>query len=320
MKIPVLFKEYIWLIETINRFGKITLAELSERWKQTEDSGGMELSRSTFNRHRDAILDMFGVIIECDRRDGNRYYIENREVLDDDSVQNWMFSTLSVGKMLDENVSLQHRILLESIPSGNRQLQQVIQAMRENRRIMLTYQRYGAAAANSFPVEPYCVKLFRRRWYVLAKMSRPHYYHDGEEQRGGFFSVFSLDRIEHMELLKTKFAVDPAFDAAAYFNECFGIVVGDGTKPERVVLRAYGLEAFNVRSLPLHHSQRELEATEEYTDFELVVRPTSDFKAHLMSRGRWLQVLSPQWLADELQQWLQAALDAYKNRQKTQEK
>ena len=185
---------------------------------------------------------------------------------------------------------------------------------------MLTYQRYGAAASNSFSIEPYCVKLFRRRWYVLAKMSRPHYYHEGEEKREGFFSVFSLDRIEHMELLKTKFTVDPTFDAAAYFNECFGIVVGDGSKPERVVLRAYGFEAFNVRGLPLHHTQRELETTEEYADFELVVRPTSDFKAHLMSRGRWLQVMSPQWLADEIQEWLQAALDAYKNRQKTQEK
>ena len=68
MKIPTLFKEYIWLIETINRAGKITFAEINEQWKQKEESGGLEFSRTTFNRHRDAIMDMFGVIIECDRR------------------------------------------------------------------------------------------------------------------------------------------------------------------------------------------------------------------------------------------------------------
>ncbi|MBP3738678.1 MAG: hypothetical protein J6I72_06475 [Muribaculaceae bacterium] len=34
MTIPGLFKEYIWLIETINRYGKITFAELNELWKR----------------------------------------------------------------------------------------------------------------------------------------------------------------------------------------------------------------------------------------------------------------------------------------------
>ena len=111
MKIPALFKEYIWLIETINRAGKITFAELNELWKRKEESGGMEFSRTTFNRHRDAILDMFGIIIECDRKDGYRYYIENKDVLNEDSVQNWMFSTLSVSNMLNENVALHNRIL-----------------------------------------------------------------------------------------------------------------------------------------------------------------------------------------------------------------
>lgn len=34
MTIPGLFKEYIWLLETINRYGKITFAELNELWKR----------------------------------------------------------------------------------------------------------------------------------------------------------------------------------------------------------------------------------------------------------------------------------------------
>lgn len=97
-------------------------------------------------------------------------------------------------------------------------------------------------------------------------------------------------------------------------------MVADGTQPERIVLRAYGLEPHYLHDLPLHQSQRELETTEEYTDFELVMRPTTDFKAHLMSRGRFVQVMSPQWLADEIQEWLQAALDTYRNSPKMQEK
>ena len=311
MKIPILFKEYIWLIETINRAGKITFAEINERWRRKEESGGVEFSRTTFNRHRDAIFDMFGVMIECDRKDGYRYYIFNKEVLEEDSVQNWLFSTLSVSNMLDENVGLQHRILLESIPSGDVHLQQIIKAMRENRRIMMTYRRYGAASANSFSVAPYCVKLFRRRWYVLVRLDRLSYRDNGKDDKE-MLSIFSLDRIEHIELQQTKFSVPSDFDAASYFDECFGIVIGDGTKPTRIVLRAYGHEPFYMRDLPLHHTQRVIRSTEEYTDFELTMRPTSDFKGYLMSKGEWLQVLSPGWLAEDIQKWHQAAIDRYK--------
>jgi len=314
MKIPILFKEYIWLIETIYEAGKITFAEINEKWLRTEESEGVELSRTTFNRHRDAILDMIGVIIECDRKDGYRYYIYNKDVLNDNSIANWLFSTLSVGNMLDENVGVQDRILLESIPSGNQDLRLVIKAMRENRRMIITYRRYGAASANSFPVAPYCVKLFKRRWYVLVRFDRPSNRDNGNGDKEAL-SILSLDRIENIELLQEKFTINPEFDAVAFFNECFGIVVGDGTQPVRIVLRAYGMEPHYLRDLPLHHSQREILSTEEYTDFELFMRPTSDFKASLMSRGEWLQVISPDWLAIDMQNWLQAAINRYKNGQ-----
>ena len=311
MKIPSLFKEYIWLIETINRAGKISFAEINKRWVRKEESGGVEFSRSTFNRHKDAILDMFGVIIECERKGGYNYFIENKEVLEEDSVQNWLYSTLSVSNMLDENMALQHRILLESIPSGDQHLQQIIKAMRENRRMMMTYQRYGTTSANTYSVAPYCVKLFRRRWYMLGTRPKTSII-DGKETTTEGYAIYSLDRIENIELEETRFTLKPNFDAAAFFNECFGVVVGDGSKPERIVLRAYGLEQHYMRDLPLHHTQREINKTEEYTDYELYLRPTSDFKAHLMSRGEWIQVLSPEWLANDIQQLLQAAIDRYK--------
>ena len=73
----------------------------------------------------------------------------------------------------------------------------------------------------------------------------------------------------------------------------------------RVVLRAFGMERYYLRDLPLHHTQKEIQTAEEqdFVDFELNLRPTTDFKGQLMSRGAWLKVLEPQWLADEMQQW-----------------
>ncbi len=117
---------------------------------------------------------------------------------------------------------------------------------------------------------------------------------------------YSLDDIEPLE---TKFTCDPGFDAAAFFDECFGVVVADGTKPVRIVLRAFGMEQHYMRDLPIHHSQKEIRTSAHHTDFEFYMRLTSDFKGYVMSKGEWLQIVSPYWLAKKIQQWRQAAID-----------
>ena len=311
MKIPALFKEYIWLVETIYQAGRITFADISQKWSRREESGGMPLSRTTFNRHRDAILDMFGLIIECDCKDGYRYYIYNKEVLSNNSVANWLFSTLSVGNMLDENVGLQGRILLESIPSGGIHLKSIIKAMRQGCKMLMTYRKYSSATEKTYLAAPYCVKLFKRRWYVLTKVDRP--VKDGAPgQVESSMAVFSLDRIVDIQLHQDKFTLDADFDSDSYFAQSFGIMVDNKVELERIVLRAYGMEKFYLKDLPIHPSQRELSVTDEYADFELFLRPTSDFKAHLLSRGEWLQVIQPQWLASDIRNWLQAAIQKYK--------
>ncbi len=83
MKTAFKFKEFIWLVETIHKAKRITFAEIQERWLRSSLCDGVELARSTFNRHRDAIQDMFGIYIECDCQNGYKYYIGNDEVIDD---------------------------------------------------------------------------------------------------------------------------------------------------------------------------------------------------------------------------------------------
>ena len=299
MKTPALFKEYIWLVNTIYKAKRISLSEINAKWVRTEMSEGVEIARTTFNRHKDAIEDMFGIIIDCDRRDGYKYYIANEEVLAESTVQNWMLSTISVNNIISESLSLQHRILLENIPSEKGYLQQIIEAMKKNRRIAILYKRYRSPSSNRFCIDPYCIKLFRQRWYVLGHFTN------------GNFGTFSFDRIESIEMLDEKFKVDKNFDAREFFSECFGIVQGIDVPAEQVVLRAYNNERFYMRDLPLHHSQKEIAQGEEYADFECYVRPTPDFLTHILSRGSQLKVLKPQWVADEIRWIHQEAMNLY---------
>lgn len=296
MKIPDKFKEYIWLVNTIRKARRITFAEIQSRWLDTELSEGVELARSTFNRHKDAIQDIFGIYIDCDRRDGYKYYIGNDYVLREDSVQNWMLNTLSVNNIISESLSLQDRILLEQVPCDDH-LQMVIDAMKKKVRLQVSYRRYGTDEPRMLDFEPYCIKLFRQRWYVLG-----HFHRDAtaDKPESDYYGIFSFDRILDMKETDVKFELRADFDAKSYFDECWGVLAGDGTSCERIVIRAYGQERYYMRDLPMHHSQKLIRQGENYADFQLMMRPTIDFSGHILSRGAMVKVLSPDWLAEEI--------------------
>lgn len=299
MTTPILFKEYIWLVNTIYQARNITLEEINRKWVQTDMSGGVEITRSTFIRHKNAIENIFGIFIECDRKNDYKYYIGNPKVLTEDSVQNWMLSTLSVNHVISESLSLQKRILLEAIPSAKGYLEPIIGAMKKKRLINIYYHKYGAEESKEYVMAPYCIKLYHRRWYVLGR------YESGE------FRVFSFDRIKELIISNETFEIDDDFDAEDYFSECYGVVRMEEMPVERIVLRAYGDESLYLRDLPVHHSQVEIGSGDSYTDFECYVRPTLDFCGFILSRGNRLQVLKPQSLADKIRQMLADALKNY---------
>jgi hypothetical protein len=299
MRVPALFKEYIWLVNTIRKAGDdgITFAEINEKWLETELSEGVELARSTFNRHKDAIEDIFGLIIDCNRMNGYRYFISNEEVLGEDSIQNWMLNTLTVNNIIGEALTLQDRILLQPAPVEGDYLKMVIEAMKKNVKLAVDYRKYGDDEPRHLTFEPYCIKLFRQRWYILG-----HFHRNAIADRPevDYFGVFSFDRILNMSLTDDKFQMDPSFNAQAYFEECFGVLVNDDTVAQRIVIRVFGDERFYVRDLPIHKSQREIGQGEGYTDFELFMRPTIDLSTHFVSRSFLIKVLEPQWLVDEI--------------------
>lgn len=297
MSSPILFKQYIWLVNIIWKRGKISLADINKEWIKTDMSGGVEMARSTFNRHRSAIEDIFGILIHCDVNAGYKYFIKNDEALKGNTVQSWMLNTLSVGNTLSECISLQDRIVLEHIPAVGDYLNQIIQAMKENRRIKIAYRRYGTEQAKLLTFDPYCVKLFKQRWYVLGHFQRPG---ETEGEVLEYFGTFSFDRILELTVTDEKFIMDPDFSTEEYFMNYFGVVTGYDILPERIVLRAYGQEVFYMRDLPLHQSQKEITTTGEYAEFEYYMCPTLDFNTHLLSRGSMIKVLEPDWLADEI--------------------
>ena len=312
MRVPTLFKEYIWLVNTIHKAEDgISLADINEKWLETDMSEGVELARSTFNRHKDAIEDIFGIYIDCNRQNGYKYYIGNPEVLQGESVQNWVLSTLTVNNIIGEAMSLQDRILLQPALVEGDYLKMAIEAMKKNVKLAVDYRKYGDEEPRHLTFEPYCIKLFKQRWYILG-----HFHRDATADRPmiDYFGVFSFDRILSMSLTNEKFKMPRSFNAQAYFDECYGVLVNDDTQVQRIVIRAFGDERYYMKDLPIHKSQREINQGEDYTDFELIMRPTIDLSGHLLSRSNLIKVLEPQWLADEIHDLHQHSVRLYEQK------
>lgn len=302
-----LFQEYIWLLDTISKSNGITFKELSDKWERTELSGGVHLSRATFNRHRNDIFDTFGIEIECDRQ-SNRYRIANPEVLKEQTVQNWMISTLSVNNIISESLSLQDRILLESVPSTGDFLKKVIEAMKQSVRVKVTYRKYGEQESKQRVVDPYCIKLFSRRWYMLAHIRQESDNPDQKEERN---ILYSFDRFKELELTEEHFDMDPYFNPQDYFKEYYGAYTNEKEPLEHIVIRVFGKDRFYIKDLPLHVSQEAIKEGDDYTDFQMELRPTNDFIHQLLSRGNRLKVLFPQSLAEKVRDEHRLALELY---------
>ena len=114
---------------------------------------------------------------------------------------------------------------------------------------------------------------------------------------------YALDRIIHLELAEEKFAMPDKFDACTYFDDAFGIIV----EPEEYDVETIKLKAYDInhrreylRSLLLHKSQRETEKAQDYSVFEMRLAPTYDFIQELLSMGGEVEVLSPDYVRQEM--------------------
>lgn len=296
-------QKYTWLIDTIRRAGKISHRDLSDKWERCKDlSDCKPLHRATFNRWRDAIFSQFGIIIDCQRVGGYLYFIANPEDIGEDELKKWMLDSFAVGNLIGENLSLKDRIIVDQIPSGRDHLTTILEAMKESRVVNIIYRAFSFSRSYEIPVEPYCVKLFENRWYML-----------GHNLSKDTIRLYGLDRIESVEVTEQEYKLPKDFSAADYFANYFGIVTDDRVKPEGIIIRANKDHTPYLKSLPLHHSQRLIEDNGEYADFELYLAPTYDFIMKLLHVGGMVEVISPSSLRKTMKGWVSDMYELYKN-------
>ena len=207
MKPARIFQQYIWIVNTLRK-QRLTLKELSDKWVDHEVADGNPLPRSSFNKYRGGILDLFGLVIDCDST--NHYYISNPDEIDEDQTMQWMLSTLTTGLTLRESSAIKDSIILENVPAGEEFLQTIIQAMRSNHRLRMGYQKFGTDGYTK-TVCPYAVKRWEQRWYMLALNDENN------------IRKYALDdRMTLIEQTDETFEMPADFSPEAFFSDYYG--------------------------------------------------------------------------------------------------
>ena len=280
-----LINRYVWFVTTIYNRGPITLEEIQHRF-ESHFGRGEELSERQFHRYTDAVEELFDIEIKYSRLQRG-YIVADREGIDNMGMRKWLLQTFSVNTLLGENPELKKRVLLENVPSGQQYLTSIFEAMRENLVLSMAYHSFGQSKATTFDVEPWCVKLFDQRWYMLGKSDK--------------LRIHSLDRIEALEPTDRTFCLPKKFDAEKFFSDYFGIIINDEEFDVcPVALKVDSWQSKYLRTLPLHHTQVEVERNEEFSIFEYRLCPSFDFQQKLLSMGDSAGVLAPVALKDIL--------------------
>ncbi len=301
---PSLMRKYVWLIDTIYRAGRISFKEINERWRHDVGmSRGEDMSIRTFKRWVNNIGDLFGVFIENERCAGYCYYIENLEDINEGGLQSWLFNTFTVSNALTGCMGIKDRIQLEYVPSGELYLQPIIDAMKENRVLNITYKSYWEDHEKNYDVQPLCLKLFRQRWYVVV---RKHV--DKEDAK---IWICALDRILSLEKTEATFTMPKDWDVQAYFDGFIGVIRSEDYDKEIVKLKVNAKQANYLRDLKIHRSQQEEERNDEYSIFKYYLRPTFDFQQELLWNADKVEVLEPKWLREEMAERINDMLNLY---------
>lgn len=310
-------RRHIWILSKLYENPKgLTYKEFAYEWGRTElNSLKTPLPKRTFADCLRAIEEAFDIQISSDARNGYRYRIVNREWLEKDNVKDWLLSAFAVNGLLQDSKGLRDRVMYEEIPSGNEYLLKILGAMKKDNVIRISYQDFYHTAPHEIDLEPYCVRVFRQRWYVIGVMRNiPDWEEASEMTNQGNIRRYALDRIKYLEVTDETFKMPVHFSAESYFANAFGIIVEpEKYKVERIRLKVTDINHRRqyIRSLPLHDSQREVERYDDYSIFELQVMPAYDFIQQILAMSNEVEVLSPENVREEIARWVKEIAKLY---------
>ena len=295
-------KKCLYLINLLERKGAMTLKEINECYQYSSIYEGDNILPRTFLRYKDFIEVNFPCYIEYNARTG-KYELHRHKALygEDDSLFDYLLSAYHIEGMTELALKHREKIVLTDAPTGVENVQIILEAIDKKRGIECDYYSFNKKSIKQQKLIPYFLRTWENRWYLVAE---PDNHHHGQ-------SVFALERMDNIRLTEEKMLPSKNITAEEYFEGSFGVNHSDDQKPERILIKVYSTQVEYIKALPLHESQKEIEATDEWSIFEYRLVPCYNFYQQLLWHREKLEVIEPQYVRDEIKMTIQKMLEHY---------
>jgi len=294
------FLRYGAIINKLRNNHEATFEEINAHLQRESEFRGyaLTISKRTFQRDLDEIRSIFNVDIQFDFSKRVYHIVEDNEQND---VNNRMLEAFEVFNSLNVAGNLSRYLHFEKRkPHGMENFYGLLHAIKNNLVIRFVYLKHWEDEPTNRVVEPYSLKEFKGRWYLLAK-----------DQKDTKTKTFGIDRITGLEITKKRFTYPKELSVNEMFRNCFGIICPDKGKPEDIILIFEPVQGKYIKSYPLHESQQILNDTEDELRIKLRLYITFDWIMELLSHGNNMKVISPKHLKDEVCQQYSQALKQY---------
>lgn len=293
-----LIGRYVWIVDTLTRYEKLSRKELNRLWLRSPISEGEPLPERTFFHYRRSIEKNFNIEIACDRQ-GN-YYIENDHSVRNKVFTNWMLDSYAVSSALKDSNATIDRVELEDVPSAREFLPLVLEAMQNSNKLSFTYAGFNRSRAeHNIVFRPYFVKRYKQRWYMI-----------GFKEKDAGIRTYALDRVREMKILPDTYTMPDDFEPERLFGNIVGVTTSEA--PVKTVrIQTTPTQAKYFRALPLHPSQQE-QVHDAYSIFTYRLKLNYELAHELLALGEAVKVLDPPELKAMVVTELQKTLDQYR--------
>lgn len=292
------YKRYLYIIDKLQTVPSnfVDLHEYVMSKLGNDDLGNnFEYSSRTFDRDKKDIFDIFGILIQYNRKD-KVYYIEDE--IEDPSVSR-MMEAFTIHQALKEGSKLSPSIYLEKRKStGTHLINGILHAIQNRWMISFTHTKFWTMEISQRTVKPIAIKESEHRWYLIA-----------EDTKDSQIKNFGFDRITDLKILDTKFKPIP-FNVDKNYQHAFGIETYEPA--QKIVLEFSWQQGNYVKSFQLHNSQKIVKDNEDHLVVELFIHATNDIMMELLKYGNQVKVISPISLQNEIKNRIEAMANLYK--------
>ena len=263
-----------------------------------DDNLQIGFSKRTLQRDINEIRNVFGIDIEYSKSQKGYFISQNEN--ENMNFQRMMeafdmFNSLNLAQNLTPFIHLEKRR-----PQGTENLYGLLHAIKNRLQIKFTYQKFWEEELSQRLVEPYALKEFKNRWYIMAKDSKDNN-----------IKSFALDRLTNLEITNLNYQYPDNYSIEQSYRYCFGIISPNDEEPQDIILSFDPFQGKYIKTLPLHDTQQVLVDNDEEIKIKLKLCLTHDLVMELLSFGDNMKVIEPKSLADQIKQAHEKAFRQY---------